>query len=67
MSGKQIASIEMPATQSGCRINCTESLVNAALIGPKGTAALQHECDPLERRALCSDVSLCAAQADGLA
>jgi hypothetical protein len=33
-------------------------LVNAALIGPKGAATLQDQCDPLERRTLGRDMGL---------
>src|SRR5579871_2682074 len=40
------------------QIGLRQGLVNAALIGPKGTAALQHQCDPLERRALSRDMGL---------
>src|SRR6516165_2389893 len=40
------------------QIGLRQGLINAALIGAKGTAALQHQCDPLERRALSRDMGL---------
>src|SRR5215469_9237344 len=40
------------------QIGLRQRLVNAALIGPEGTAALQHQRDPLERRALSGDMGL---------
>ena len=40
------------------QIGFRQGLVNAALIGPKGTTALQHQCDALERRTLSRDMGL---------
>src|SRR5262249_2873005 len=40
------------------QIGLRQGLVDAALIGSKGTAALQHQCDPLKRRALSRDMGL---------
>src|SRR5262249_11455647 len=40
------------------QIGLRQGLINAALIGPKGAAALQHQCDPLKRRALSRDMGL---------
>jgi hypothetical protein len=40
------------------QIGLGQGLVNATLIGPQRTAALQHQCDPLERWALRRDMGL---------
>src|SRR5262245_44492589 len=40
------------------QIGLRQGLVNAALIGPKGAAALQDQCYPLERRTLGRDMGL---------
>jgi hypothetical protein len=40
------------------QIGLRQGLINAALIGAKGTAALQHQCDPLKRRALSRNMGL---------
>src|SRR5262252_6365229 len=42
----------------GMQIGLRQGLINATLVGPKGTAALQDQRDPLERRTLGRDMAL---------
>src|SRR5262245_33877095 len=40
------------------QVRLRQGLINAALVGPKGTTTLQHQCNPLERRAFSRDMGL---------
>src|SRR5262245_26890358 len=40
------------------QVGLRQGLIDAALVGPKGTTTLQHQCDPLEWRAFSRDMGL---------